>query len=405
MKNNKVIYIIISVIAVALIVLGIVLYTNNSKKPSNTPDNNTNNPVDNNKEKPVDNTGDNNNSGETGDNTQDEDETPSQFSDGYKLPKDALKSMELGRSCVADHDVSKMQKICFDSLNGVTTETIEDYNVMQANDTVELFAMNYELRVGRTQMFEDDVEEFKGKGLTKSSNKITSEEKNGYTIETYHYVYYNNFNASSVLYIFISNSKNNVLVKYKLNGKTLSEALSKKLIDDISFEESSNVPTKTEKIGNQLEVSLEQAAFYKRNNGSLVDRDINDQDKVYTLSYSISGSDFDEAANGNGQKNTVTFSKRSGEYTLNILLGNGKYLSLDDIVKANNKSYSIISTNKNYTVGGKTVLKQEYTYNGYKYLEYYFLNDDGFYIRYQFAANSDYTYNYGEVENLLKFNV
>ena len=413
MKNNKVIYVIISVIAILLVLLGVMFFTKKNNKPNPQPENNTNEqtnnntekPIDNNTEQPVDNTGDNNNSGEPTENNKDTGTTPSLFSDGYILPKESITSMDFGKSCVANHNLSAKQKICFDSLKDVKTEMIDDYKVNQENDSIELFAINYSARPSRSSLFEDDAEEYKNSGLNKSSNKISREDKNGYIIETYHYVYYNDYKATSVMYIFVSNDNNNIFIKYRMKDKTISEALAKKIIEDITFEKTNELPTKADQQNNILEVVLERPGFYKRSGGKLVDREFTDQDLVYKLYYSISGKDFKEVALGDGLKNKITFSKRTGEYTMNILLDNGMYLSLNDIEQSNNKSYSIISTNANYSIAGKTVLKQEYTYNGKKYLEYYYLNDSGFYVRYQFEANSNYTYNTSEIENLLNFDI
>ena len=375
MKNKKIISIIILIIGVLLIIVGTILFT---KKSDNT--NNSNNSEDYDVENRIE-----------------------KFEDFYNLKEDLYVSIDFDKSCILDNDISKKQKICFNSLKESDMETIEEDSVTQEKGLIKLFAKNYDVRLDRTSMFNADSSDFESKDLTKFKNKISRIDKDEFSIEIYHYIYYGGSKATSVLYIFASNEKNNVFIKYTINDKIINEALEKEIIDSISVEQITELPTKSKKVGNNLEVTLERAGFYKNNNGKLVERDFDDNDLTYYLDYIISASDYKEVESVDSDNNTISFSNVNGSYTMTILLDNGNYLSLKDIEQTNSKSYNIISINDNYTLNNKTLLKQEYTYNDSKYLEYYYLNNLGFYVKYQFKANNEYTYNYDEIEKLLNF--
>ena len=167
---------------------------------------------------------------------------------------------------------------------------------------------------------------------------------------------------------------------------------------------------KTSNKDNELSIyNLERPMFYKEieQDGVKYIAEMDDLEEETTcyFKYSISNNDYTEIDYDEELPYQVTFESKNKDYTLNVLLGSGKFASYHDIVAKNIPLYEIVDINEDYKIGNVTVLRQEYNIDEVKYLEYYYLYKRGFYIKYTFKSKRDYKFNYGEIEKILKFDL
>ena len=157
-------------------------------------------------------------------------------------------------------------------------------------------------------------------------------------------------------------------------------------------------------INEKLETYLiERVFFYKEVDGKIVDWTDEIEARGY-INYSINISDYD-IENNEDNNYEITFNKKNKEYKLIVSLENGKFLTLKDIEDNYKSKFVFIDTDSSYKVKDINVLKVEYKAGENNYLEYLYLHKNGLYIKYSFIGDSDYKFDYKEVEKLLNFDV
>lgn len=393
-KNKKSLFVI--AIGIIVIILGIVLvfFSSNKKEEKDTPSKG-NYPI----------------------NIEKIDISASKFEgDNFSISANKLDSLNKEKICLFSYDTEKKPKICLDTIKDPDMDDRMKFMLNDEKDDLNVIGFNKNQSINKEDELNVSKENYSKEGYNKYRVKSANTKIGDYTVDVYYANYFSDSNKIvSRLFVFATSKLDNVEIIYTLKNKELSDSLINALVNNITLEENTERVTKSDESNGDLKVTLEKSKYYKEveENGTkkIVEIEENEE-RIYYVDYSISSKDYSEVLDNPDDLGTITFEKNNKDYTLNIQLDGLKVLTNHDIVEyykehfeINKVAYQNYKVDENYKVGNKTLLKQEYIFGYEKYVEYYYIYKNGFFIKVTFKAKPDYNFDYDEIEKLLDFDI